>query len=212
MNSCEKGGGGGWLHAGFRLSTIETGRRFGVDKTCPLPKAFLSVAKGLLAGYGGGDFVRVNTLDVSRIDGRDHIKVSLTRQHAVVRVGGCRCRQGIQLLVRPARLCATVDVVADHRGKAGIPAQSACQRNRLDTRGGQRDGGRVGGIADQRDIAGGGAGGCGSKNHAADWSLPRRQGRTGRQSTGGGARPPAAGRPQCAPWRAASYEGQPFPR
>jgi len=77
---------------------------------------------GLLAGYGGGDFVRVNTLDVSRIDGRDHIKVSLTRQHAVVRVGGCRYRRGIQLLVRPARLCATVDVVVDSPGRIGIPA------------------------------------------------------------------------------------------
>ena len=122
MNSCEKGGGGGWLHAGFRFSTIETSRRFGVDKTCPLPKAFLQVAKGLLAGYGRGDFVRVNTLHVSRIDGRDHIKVSLARQHAVVCVGGCRYRRGIQLLVRPARLCATVDVVVDSPGRIGIPA------------------------------------------------------------------------------------------
>src|SRR5437879_7550313 len=122
MNSYEKGVGGGWLHAGFRLSTIETSRRFGVDKTCPLPKAFLQVAKGLLAGYGRGDFVRVNTLHVSRIDGRDHIKVSLARQHAVVCVGGCRYRRGIQLLVRPARLRATVDVVADSPGRTGIRA------------------------------------------------------------------------------------------
>src|SRR5712692_6180307 len=113
---------GGGLHTGFRFSTIETSRRFGVDKTCPPPKAFPQVAKGLLAGYGRGDFVRVNTLDVSRIDGRDHIKVSLARQHAVVRVSGCRYRRGIQLLVRPARLCATVDVVADSPGRTGIPA------------------------------------------------------------------------------------------
>src|SRR5205807_4242302 len=101
---------------------IETSRRFGVDKTCPLPKAFLQVAKGLLAGCGSGDFVRVNTLHVSRIDGRDHIKVSLARKHAVVCVGGCRYRRGIQLLVRPARLRATVDVVADSPGRTGIPA------------------------------------------------------------------------------------------
>src|SRR2546427_12138412 len=83
---------------------------------------FLQVAKGLLAGYGRGDFVRVNTLHVSRIDGRDHIKVSLARQHAVVCVGGCRYRRGIPLLVRPARLRATVDVVADSPGRTGIPA------------------------------------------------------------------------------------------
>src|SRR5713226_2976913 len=122
MNSYKKGGGGGGVHGGLRFSTIETSRRFGVDKTCPPPKAFPQVAKGLLAGYGRGDFVRVNTLDVSRIDGRDHIKVSLARQHAVVRVSGCRYRRGIQLLVRPARLCATVDVVADSPGRTGIPA------------------------------------------------------------------------------------------
>src|SRR5438445_292528 len=118
----QKRGGGGWLHAGFRFSTIETSRRFGVDKTCPPPKAFPQVAKGLLAGYGRGDFVRVNTLHVSRIDGRDHIKVSLARQHAVVCVGGCRYRRGIQLLVRPARLRATVDVefLAGKIGRAHV--------------------------------------------------------------------------------------------
>src|SRR3989442_13527895 len=74
-------------------------------------RLFPQVAKGLLAGYGRGDFVRVNTLHVSRIDGCDHIKASLTRQHAVVRVRGCPYPRGLQLLVRPARLCATVDVV-----------------------------------------------------------------------------------------------------
>src|SRR5437879_3221601 len=103
MNSYEKGVGEG----GF---TQDSG------------SAQLRQAEGLLAGYGRGDFVRVNTLHVSRIDGRDHIKVSLAGQHAVVRVGGCRYRRGIQILVRPARLCATVDVVADRPGRTGIPA------------------------------------------------------------------------------------------
>src|SRR2546427_8064570 len=46
MNSYEKGVGGGWLHAGFRLSTTETSRRFGVDETCPPPKAFSAGCEG----------------------------------------------------------------------------------------------------------------------------------------------------------------------
>src|SRR5437879_3313081 len=45
-----KRGGGGWLHAGFRLSTIETSRRFGVGKTCPPPKAFCRLRRGYWLG------------------------------------------------------------------------------------------------------------------------------------------------------------------
>src|SRR5207245_10296965 len=40
------GVGGGSLHAGFSFSTIEASRCFGVDKTCPPPKAFSAGCEG----------------------------------------------------------------------------------------------------------------------------------------------------------------------
>src|SRR5207245_10553991 len=54
MNSCEKGVGGGWLHAGFSFSTIEASRCFGVDKTCPPAKDCSAGCAGATSSVGCG--------------------------------------------------------------------------------------------------------------------------------------------------------------
>src|SRR6266436_1578759 len=102
----------------------------------------------------GGNLIRVRTLDIARIDGRDYIEVGLTRLNRAIGIGGQCDQRGIQFRVRPARYGSAVYVVASHYRRAGRPTQSSRVRNQLHTSSRQRNGGgRVGGIAHHTDTA-----------------------------------------------------------
>ncbi len=110
-----------------RLATIHLpgGGELGIyQPKHPLaPRATAARPQSLRGRHRAGGFVREHALDAVGINRRHHVEVRLPRLHTVVRVRRPRDRRGIQLRVRAARLRAPVDMVADHGGRAGIPAQ-----------------------------------------------------------------------------------------
>ena len=79
----------------------------------------------------GSRLIRIHAFHVARVNRRDHVVVGCAARDTGIRIVHQRDKRRVQLRrVWPVRRCATIYVVAAHRGRACRPGQ--CHRVRTD--------------------------------------------------------------------------------